>query len=233
MTIELIFGNCIDAIKNIPDEYIDLVVTDPPYGIKYKSGRQTVNGRSGKDKVTGKSQYFDEIKNDDKFPVRWAKEVFRVLKMESAIYVFCHWKIYTDAKQEMESAGFELKNLIVLNKSNHGMGDLRGSYAPKHELLMFAVKGRHLLNFPNGREKDVWNVSVKYSGAKRLHPNEKPVSWILPAILNSSNLNDIILDPFMGSGTVGVACKKLHRNFIGIELDKKYFKIAQERIYDH
>jgi len=233
MRVKLLFGDCLERMKEISDNFIDTCITDPPYGINYKSGRQGVDRIASikyrKDTIV-REPYFSEIQNDESFPIGWTSEVYRILKNGSSIYVFCHWKTYLDAKLEVESAGFKIKNLIILNKSNHGMGDLRGSYAPKHELLIFAAKGRHLLNFPDGREKDVWDVPVKYSGAKRLHPNEKPVSWILPAILNSSNPNDIVLDPFMGSGTTGIACVNTERDFIGIEKDEHYFKIAKARI---
>jgi len=97
-------------------------------------------------------------------------------------------------------------------------------------LVLFATKGRHILNFPDGREKDVIDVPVKFSGARRLHPNEKPESWYAPFILNSSNEGDTVLDPFFGSGTVGVVCNKLNRKYIGIEIDPVLCEKAYRRL---
>lgn len=160
----------------------------------------------------------------------WIKEAHRVVKDTGAIYIFAHWSKWCHLHLATSDVGFTVKNMIVLNKSNHGMGDLKGSYAPKHELLMFAAKGKHQLNFPEGRINDVWNVPVKFSGARRFHPNEKPLEWIIPAVKNSSNEGDVILDPFMGSGTTGIVAVAMGRRFVGAEKDREYFKIAEERI---
>ncbi len=120
--------------------------------------------------------------------------------------------------------------MIVINKSNHGMGDLDGQYAPKHKLLMFAVKGRHILNFADKRMNDVWDGPVKYSGSVRYHPNEKPMSWIEPIVLNSSHPGDVILDPFCGSGTTGVVANKWDRKYYLIEADHDHVKTAKKRL---
>jgi site-specific DNA-methyltransferase (adenine-specific) len=184
----------------------------------------------GEGSVTIRDHYFESIEEDHKFLTDWLGEAYRILKDNSAIYVFAHWSKWNELLVATEGAGFQVKNMIVLNKSNHGMGDLKGSYAPKHELLMFATKGRHILRFPKGRIDDIWNVPVKFSGAKRFHPNEKPLSWICPAVENSSGEGDIILDPFMGSGTTGVASIEMGRRFVGIEKDKEYYDIAGERV---
>jgi site-specific DNA-methyltransferase (adenine-specific) len=229
---KILFGDCLPILQSIPSNVIDLIVTDPPYGINYKSGKQNYDTRKEQPNIKDRPEYFDGIIGDNTFPIEWIKEAYRILKEHSAVYVFCHRKTYSQAEQEILFAGFDIKNCIILNKSNHGMGDLKGSYAPKYEMLIFAVKGRHILSFPNGREKDIWNVKVKYSGSYRFHPNEKPISWILPAIINSSNENDIVLDPFIGSGSTAIACMQTNRNFIGIEKDEKYWEIANQRIVD-
>ena len=222
--------DCVRGMKLFPNQCIDLIITDIPYGINYKSQKQNYDTRSGKTIKIEREEYFQEIQNDDAVPIEWLLEAFRLLKDGSAIYIFSHWKTWGKLYNAVENAGFKIKNMIVLNKSNHGMGDLKGSYAPKHELLMFATKGRHTLNFPDKRENDIWDVKVKFSGSKRLHPNEKPLSWILPAILNSSNEKDIILDPFIGSGSTAEVCIENNRNFIGIDIDKQYVDIARKRI---
>ena len=105
------------------------------------------------------------------------------------------------------------------------MGDLKGSYAPKYEMIIFAHKGRKLLN--GFRYADV--IKANRTGNK-LHPTEKPVDLLELFIKNSSDENETVFDGFMGSGSCGVACINTNRNFIGIELDKGYFDIAEKRI---
>ena len=229
-SFQYINGDCLKEMKAIPDSSIHLIITDPPYGINYKSNKQNCDTRGTITVNKHSTDYFDKIDGDDKLSIDWLIDAFRVLKNNSAIYIFSHWKTWGALQAAVENAGFKVKNMIVLNKSNHGMGDLKGSFASKHELLMFAAKGRHYLNFPNGRKNDVWNVPVKFSGAKRLHPNEKPISWITPCIENSSKQGDLVLDPFAGSFTVAEACKKLNRKCISIEKDLKYFNVGVNRI---
>jgi len=146
------------------------------------------------------------------------------------MYVFGHWSRWGELSAAVSDAGFKYKNMIVLVKSNHGMGDLKGQFAPKHELLLFATKGRHLLQFPSGRLKDVWNVPVRYSGTKRFHPNEKPISWIEPCVANSSREGDLVLDPFAGSGSTGVAAKNMGRRCMLIKVDLELCKTAAGRL---
>ena len=227
---KLILGECEEVLKKASTSSIDLIITDVPYGIEYKSHRQGRSGHSGYDIKTDRKDYFEEINNDDEVPTEWLKEAYRLLKENSAMYIFIHWSTWGELKTAVLKAGFNVKNMIVMNKSNHGMGDLKGDYAPKHELVMFCTKGRHVLNKPNGRPKNVIDVPIKFSGAIRLHPNEKPLSWIEPFILESSKEGDLVLDPFMGSGTTGKASLKLLRRFVGIDNDEKHFKTAEESI---
>lgn len=229
--IELFYGDCVEKLLDMDNDSIDMIFTDIPYGINFKSHKQNHNTRSGRTIKIDREEYFSGINGDNAIPdIAWLKESYRILKPGTAIYICIHWETFGELKSQVISCGFTPKNLIVLNKSNHGMGDLRGQYAPKHEFILFAVKGRHILRFPNGRKDDVWNVPVKYSGSIRLHPNEKPVSWIIPAIENSSDVGDIILDPFMGSGSTGDAALKLGRKFIGMDNDQHYFDISKNRL---
>ena len=228
MRIELADANAMP----LTDNSVDLIVTDPPYGINFKSGGQLENrrtvGRPQGSKVRDKN-YFDVIANDDAVPTEWLKEAFRVLRPDTGLYVFCHWKGWSTLYSATTLAGFTVKNMVVLNKSNHGMGDIKGSFAPKHELLLFASKGRHILRFPP-RLKDVWDVPVKFSGAHHFHPNEKPISWMVPAILASSDPGQTILDPFCGSGSTLEAAAKNSRDFVGFDIDQKWIDIAKGRL---
>ena len=216
---KIIEGDCNLILPTFESECIDLIVTDIPYGINYKSNMQNYDNHGSTLVKKDKSHYFQQIANDDEIPIKWLNDAYRVLKNNTAIYIFCHWSKWHILHPAVEEVGFKIKNMIVINKSNHGMGDLSGQYAPKHELLLFAVKGRHILDFENKRMNDVWDKPVKFSGSKRWHSCEKPVSWITPCISNSSKEKDIILDPFAGSGTTGCAAKLLNRNYIMIDID--------------
>ena len=229
----LFHGDCFILMKDIISDSVDCIITDVPYGINYKSNRQgidRVDSISKRKDTIVREKYFTEIKNDGNVPVEWLHDAYRILKNNTAIYIFIHWSTWSELEQGVKNAGFKVKNMIVINKSNHGMGDLKGDYAPKHELVLYATKGNHKLNFFNGRKNNVMDLPVKFSGAKRLHPNEKPISWAEAFLVESTKENDIVLDPFMGSGFVGKACKKNSRNFIGIELDNEYYRVASETI---
>ena len=226
-------ADCAHLLQWLPDASIDLIVTDPPYGIHYRSNRQRVDRKKsvhGEGSIVVRKHYFEEIENDGVSDFEWLKDAYRVSKDGSAIYVFAHWSKWPQLTAMAEIAGFSVKNMIVLNKSNHGMGDLKGSYAPRHELILYATKGRHELRFPTGREDDIWSVPVKFSGSRKFHPNEKPLNWITPAVANSSDAGQTILDPFMGSGTTGIVAVNMDRKFIGCEKDAEYYGISVDRI---
>lgn len=120
-----------------------------------------------------------------------------------------------------------MKNLIIWNKNNHGSGDLKGSYAPKYELILFGHKGRSL--FRDKRISDVIDFD-KIPSKKLKHPTEKPLGLLKIFIEKSSDKENVILDPFIGSGTTAVACKRLNRNFIGFEISQNYVDVANKRL---
>ena len=217
MSYKLYQGDCLEIMGGIKDKSVDLIVTDPPYLMDYQSNRRKKEDR------------FDKIKNDKgnyTLIQDYLEECHRIMKDNTAIYCFCSWHNIDFFKNEFEKY-FKLKNILVWNKNNHGTGDLKGSYAPKHEFILFGHKGRTLL-----REKRIADVidCPKISSNKLTHPTEKPQDLLEIFIKQSSDEGSIIFDGFMGTGSCGVAAKKLNRNFIGIELDEKYFDIAKDRI---
>lgn len=190
-----------------------MIVTDPPYLMNFQS-----NYRKNK---------YEKIKNDkDSYNLisEYLKKCNEILKDNSAIYCFCSWHNVDFFKQEFEKY-FKLKNIIVWNKNNTSMGDLKGSYAPKHEFILFGHKGRRLIE--GFRYPDV--LDFKRTNNK-LHPTQKPIDLLEIFVKTSSKEGDTIFDGFMGSGSTGIACLKNNRNFIGVELEKEYFDIAKERI---
>ena len=152
--------------------------------------------------------------------------LFELLNQGGAIYMFCNANHIDYFKQQIEQH-FTLKNILIWVKNNWSAGDLKGAYAKQTEFILYAVKGRHILNGARDTDTLYYNRVV---GNMQLHQNQKPVDLCKYLINKSSNENDTVLDCFMGSGSTGVACANLNRKFIGIELDNDYFKIAEKRI---
>ena len=217
--IKLYCDDCLNIMKQIENESIDLIVTDPPYLIKYKT-----NHRKNKD-----HDFCSEILNDDneQLIIDYIRECYRILKNNTAMYMFCNCDKVDFFKQELENAGFKIKNMIIWVKNNWTAGDLKAQFGKQYEIIFLVNKGRKCFN--GKRITDIWMFD-KISGKKQLHQNQKPVDLLKQCILKHSDENDIIFDGFMGSGSTGVACIETGRKFIGVELDKKYFEIAKERI---
>lgn len=220
--IEIYNLDCITGmITGIKDESVDLVLTDPPYLINYKTGhRKNKNHR-----------FCSEIKNDGKENVTlldsYFKECYRVLKNNSAIYTFCSWKTDHIFRELLINAGFTIKNKIIWVKNNHTAGDLTGQFGQKYEVILLAVKGKPKIR--GERIQDVWHFN-RVSGKTQLHQNQKPVDLLELCIRKHSDIGNTVFDGFMGSGSTAIAAMNLKRNFIGFELDREYFKMAEERI---
>lgn len=216
--MKLINGDCITELKKLNKESIDLIIIDPPYLINYKTGhRKNKNHR-----------FCKPIENDDNPTIlkESFKLLFDVLKDGGAFYCFCNSNQVDFFKSEIEKY-FKFKNILIWVKNNWTAGDLKGAYAKQTEFIIYAVKGRHILN--GKRDSDVLYYN-RVVGKNQLHQNQKPVDLLEYLIRKSSNENDTVLDCFMGSGSTGIACKNLNRNFIGIELDKEFYDIATKRL---
>lgn len=127
----------------------------------------------------------------------------------------------------VSQTGASIKSEVIWDKVYHGMGDTKAAFAPSHENIVFAVKGKY--SFPGSRPKDLVTFP-KINSSKMVHPTEKPVGLLANLISSVTKPGDLILDPFAGSGSTLVAAKKTGRRFIGIELDDDYFVTAQRRI---
>lgn len=212
--IKLVHGDCLEVMKLIPNESIDLIVTDPPYLINYKSHWNSQNKP-----ISGDTDY-DLIEKS-------IKEMYRVLKPNSAAYIFCSPKRIDYFMRCCLDAGFIIKNSIIWVKNNWTSGDLKASYGQQYEVILLLNKGRKYIN--GKRLTDVWFFN-RVSFQHQLHPNEKPVKLLEQCITKHSNEGDTVLDPFMGSGSTGIACIHTGRQFFGIEKDMDYFLIAKQRI---
>ena len=209
--------DCIEGMRMIPDKSVDLIVTDPPYLMNYRSNRRVAND---------KFKHIANDKDSNELIADYIAECYRVLKDDTAIYMFCSWHHIEFFKTEFEKH-FKLKNLIVWNKNVHGTGDLKGSYGPKHELILFGHKGRSLL-----REKRLPDVidCAKIPSLKLTHPTEKPTELLKIFIRNSSDKGDIVLDGFAGTGSTCVAAVETGRNFTAFEIETEYVTAANMRL---
>lgn len=214
----IICGDCLEVMKQLPDKCVDLVLTDPPYGINYQSARRT-----------DKSLWKPKIANDEAPFVAWVAGAFRILKDSGRLLCFYRWDVQDLFLFELKSAGFAVKSQIIWDKIIHGMGDLSGEFSPQHENILYATKGRY--SFTVKRPSSVMQCQ-RVLAESLVHPNEKPVQLINRLICSLTQKDDTILDPFLGSGTTAVACYRTRRNYIGIEISPEYCKIAEKRIQE-
>lgn len=217
--------DCLNILKQIKDKSIDLVVTDPPYKMNHSTGGCTNIGM--KNKWLGNIKAGNTVMNfssDIKF-CQWLPEIYRILKPSSHCYIFCNDKNVQELLNEATKTGFKESNILVWIKNN---ATPNRYYMKNLEFILFLYKGnaKPINNMGSKCAIEIKNIN----GKEKLHPTEKPIELLKQYVENSSNKNDWVLDPFMGSGTTGVACKQMNRNFIGIELESKYFEIAKERI---
>lgn len=217
-------------MKEIPANSVDAIITDPPYNIS-RDNNFTTMGRAGID--------FGEWDKDFDL-TSWIKVAEPLLKKGGNIVIFNSWKNMTNITKSLEENGFEVKDLIRWKKTNAMPRNRDRRFITDYEVAVWAVKkgGKWTFN----RLSDTYEIpeivggltpkSEKIEGG---HPTQKPVyvmKWLIERLTNEG---DVVLDPFMGSGTTGVACKNLNRKFIGVELDENYYNIAYNRIngYTH
>lgn len=213
-------GDCLEFMRGLPSECVDLVVTDPPYGVSYRTSR-----RSDSDPLV------KNIANDsgdwEPFAAAWFSEACRLLKPDSHFYAFGSF-VTAPQMQPLIGGGLNLKNVLVWDKLNGSVGDLEGDFSRQYELIYFAHKGRRILN----GQKRYGNIlrASRGSGADYEHPTQKPEEIIARLIECSSKEGDTVLDPFLGSGTTAVVAEKMGRNWIGCEIEPQYQAVAQSRL---
>lgn len=214
---KLYHGDCLQIMKELIAEgvKVDLVITDPPYGIDFQS-------RVRKEKLM-------KIYNDKNLD--WLDEyvyyVNLLMNNDSHIYSFLSWHKIDEFKKTFDKI-FHIKNILVWVKNNTGMGDLKGQYAPKYELCIFANKGKgRKLN--GSRDPDVINAKKTNN---EYHPTQKPTELIKYLCKKSSNKGELVLDCFSGSGTTAIACEQTGRRWICIERERKYCDVTVERLKD-
>lgn len=228
---EMHLGDCIDVMATLHG--VAMVLADPPYGIDCtKTG---AGARPGSKVSPGKHvERFTRkggarIAGDRKPDGRWLSAASKLLRSPGVLYSFSRWDVDREWHSLIESVGLDPKNRIVWAKANFGSGDLTGAFGCQHETLWRAVKGRVALKVPRTGDvwADLWTECVRHGKA---HPFEKPVDLLKRAIVADSDPGDVVLDPFAGSASVGVACVQTGRRYVGIELDPGWFALAVERL---
>ena len=225
--IKLYNDDCIKKIATMPRNGVDAIITDPPYKISRDNNFKTMN-RAGID--------FGEWDKDFDL-TDWIKYCEPVLKKGGNIVIFNSWKNMSYIVDELEKNNFEVKDLIRWEKTNPMPRNRDRRFITDYEVAVWAVKkgGKWTFNRLSEtyeRPEIVCGITSKKEKIDGGHPTQKPVEVMEWLIKRLSNENDIILDPFMGSGSTGVACKNTNRKFIGIELDKDYYNMAIKRLGD-
>lgn len=207
---------------------LDAVITDPPYGVsrKHQLGYSNM-GRSGMN--YGEWDYnFDQK--------RWIREVSDLVKPGGTIIIFNDWKNLGIISEQLEKCGFIVKDIIRWIKSNPMPRNVDRRYVNDCEFAVWAVKEGKPWTFNKPSDvsylKPEIITGVVPGGKKRLHPTQKHMEVMERLIEIHTNENDLVYDPFMGSGTTAIACKNKNRNVIGSEIDEKYYKVSMERIND-
>jgi modification methylase len=242
---QILHGDCIEILRSLPENSVDLVFADPPYNLQlrndlYRPNMTKVDAvNDGWDKFNGFAEY-------DAFTRKWLSASQRVLKETGTIWVIGSYHNIYRVGSIMQDLGFWILNDLVWIKKNP-MPNFRGvRFTNAHETMIWAQKKKgakytfhhksmKALNDDLQMRSD-WSIPVvtgrqrlKANGAKA-HSTQKPEALLYRVMMASSNPGDVVLDPFFGSGTTGAVAKKLGRNWIGIEQDRRYIRLAQKRI---
>lgn len=229
--------DCLNVFKKIKSSSIDTIFADPPYflsngGLTIKSGKIVSVDKGEWDK---KENYNDTIK----FTYDWINESYRVLKKGGYFWISGTFHNIFDIHKIVKKIGFKIINIIIWHKIDPPPLIYKNKFKFSYEMIIFAVKDKQnffnyeeMFKINNQEMHDVWNIYAVQMNEKKFgyHPTQKPEELLKRIILASTKENDLILDPFMGSGTTGYVSKLLKRRFIGIEKDNNYFDIAYNRI---
>lgn len=217
-------GDCLEVMKGLPAASVDAVVTDPPYS---SGGRQQATSRQliSKNGVRSNDDWFlgDNMGTDSY--IWFMREVAGLCRKSARLgahaYVFTDWRQYSTVVTAWETSGWTLRSVVVWDKAKGGaMGSF---WRNNHEWIAVFSKGQPT-PLPNGSFFNTWIGTKPQAG---FHPTEKPVELIRYLV---QAVDGTVLDPFMGSGTTGVACRLEGRRFIGIEIERTYYEIAERRI---
>ncbi len=245
---QILSGDCIEVMRGIPDASVDAIFADSPYNLQlgaktlYRPEDQTA-ARAVRDAWDA----FDSVEAYDEFTRAWMAECKRILKPDGAMWVIGSYHNIFRVGSILQDLGFWILNDIVWVKTNP-MPNFRGTrFTNAHETLIWATPhktGKYTFNYEtmkklNGGKqmRSDWGINiclgeerVKGADGKSLHNTQKPLDLLRRVILASTKPGDVILDPFVGSGTTAAAAKELGRQFIGIDREESYVAAARERV---
>ena len=230
-------------MQEIPKNKFDLVITDPPFAINFKATKANYN-RTASRVIQGYNEILPENYYD--FSFNWMSEVFRILKESGSMYVFSGWNNLKDILSALDDVGFTTVNHIIW-KYQFGVVTKK-KYVTSHYHCLYVCKNDKKKKFfpfsrfkkdsktDNGRslhykdKEDVWEIKREYWTGKEKTPTKLPADLIKKILLYSSRKNDLVLDPFLGSGQVAVVSKMLGREYYGFEIVKEYYNFAKKRL---
>jgi len=242
---KIIESDCIEAMAALPDCSVDMVFADPPYNLQL--GGDLFRPEGGRvDAVDDDWDKFDTFATYDTFTRAWLKEARRILKPNGTLWVIGSYHNIFRVGAALQDAGYWILNDIVWRKSNP-MPNFRGTrFTNAHETLIWASKSedsRYTFNYRTMKAlnddlqmRSDWVLPICSGGERvktdgiKAHPTQKPESLLYRVLLACTNKGDVVLDPFFGTGTTGAVARRLGRNWIGIEREAKYVKVARERI---
>lgn len=229
---KIIPGDTLDVMKQIPDGSVDLVITSPPYNLKNSTGNGMKDGRGGKwanaALQNGYTHHNDCMPHDEY--VKWQRacltEMVRVITDYGAIFYNHKWRVQGGLLQDRQDivSGFPVRQIIIWKRKG-GLNFNAGYFLPTYEVIYLIAKPKFKLSPKANSHGDVWEFTQEMNNP---HPAAFPVELISRIV--SSTAAQIVLDPFMGSGTTAIAALQHKRNFIGIELSPEYCKMAENRI---
>ena len=234
MLNKVILGDCLDVMKDIPDKSVDLVLTDPPYGI---SKEMIITRGKNQMKFKGKDVSYnfgswDKIEDVLQFTFEWIDEIDRVIKDDSVFITFFDRDKINYIADYCKERGYKRRNYIYFVKANPVPQARKINWMSSVEQGVILTKGKHHYNFSEGQHKEDFILPICSGDERSEHPTQKPLKMFLDLTRWWSFENDTVLDPFLGSGTTAIACIKTNRNYIGIEKEPKYVEIANKRIAD-
>ncbi|MCK5658300.1 MAG: site-specific DNA-methyltransferase [Alphaproteobacteria bacterium] len=242
----ILSGSCIEVMKKLPSRSIDLIFADPPYNLQLQGKLH----RPDNSKVNGVEDEWDKFSSFaayDKFSKEWLLEARRLLKDDGAIWVIGSYHNIFRLGTLLQDLDFWILNDIVWRKTNP-MPNFRGRrFTNAHETMIWASKSedsKYRFNYDamKALNEDLqmrsdWTIPLCTGGerlkkldGKKAHPTQKPEALLHRVILSSTEIGDVVLDPFFGTGTTGAVAKKLGRDFIGIEKEREYIAFAKERL---
>jgi DNA modification methylase len=235
----IILGNAITELPKLPDNYVDMILADPPYNISKLNDnrdRSKLNSPIMRRKKSLNYDFgdWDNMKREEflSFTKNWLKECCRILKTNGTIISFFNKEDISYLNWISKEYGVRTRTIFTWHKTNPVPSFRKVNYLSACEFIWIGSKGKFkTFNFKQQKEMhNFYETSNKSCYGVTNHPTEKPISLIQHLIEIHSNKDDIILDPFIGSGTTAVACKSLGRRYIGIEIKKEYIDMSYKRI---